>query len=160
MKEFPTAKMDNRTKVFTFIFVLLAILAVYLLYFYSDFEKEFIWIPIVFLIAAGVAAYLMSPKIFIVNNVIYIKSKFTSVRIPVKDVAGIKRFPEVGLNFRLFGVGGVFGYFGYFNGGDVWYVTNIYKKVKIKTGKKLYVISPENPEEFINEVNKIKQNLI
>ena len=156
MKEFPTASMDKWTKVYTFIFVGIAFFTVYLLYNHSDFEKKFIFIPLIFLILVLVIAYALIPKITIINGTLYIKNKFTVIRIPVKEIEGIKRFPEIGMNLRLFGVGGIFGHFGYFNGGDLWYVTNIYKKVKIKTPKKLYIISPENPEKLIEEINLIR----
>jgi hypothetical protein len=52
-------------------------------------------------------------------------------------------------------VGGLFGYFGYFNGKEVWYVTNTHKKVKIvlESGK-VYMISPENTDDFVQEVEQ------
>lgn len=160
MMEFPTASMDKWTKIYTLVFVMIALFTIYLLSFHSDFDRNFIWIPVVLLIAVFVIAYLMIPKISIVNNIVYIKNKFTIIRIPVKEMEGIKHFPEIGMNLRWFGIGGIFGHFGYFNGGDIWYVTNIYKKVKIKTPKKLYIVSPENPEKFIEEINRIRQKTL
>ena len=76
-----------------------------------------------------------------------------NIKIPFQDIQNIEACPNIGLNIRTLGVGGVFGHFGYYNGNDVWYVTNIHNKVKItmKSGK-IYMISPENPEEFIKIV--------
>ena len=77
-----------------------------------------------------------------------------NIKIPFGDINTIEKNPKIGLNIRTMGVGGVFGHFGIFNGNDVWYVTNIHNKSKnneTKTGK-IYMISPENPEEFIKIV--------
>lgn len=59
-------------------------------------------------------------------------------------------------NIRTFGVGGLFGYFGYFNGNDVWYVTNVDKKIQIKMKSgKTYMISPENTEDLLRQLELV-----
>ena len=95
----------------------------------------------------------MIPQLFLNDKTIVIKNNFVNIKIPFDDINTIEENPKIGLNIRTMGVGGLFGHFGYFNGNDVWYVTNIHNKVKIetKTGK-VYMISPENPEEFIKIV--------
>ena len=86
---------------------------------------------------------------------------FVNIKIPVENIEKIERFEKIGFNFRTFGVGGLFGYFGYFNSNDVWYVTNIKKKVKItmKSGK-IYMISPENPDDFLNTISQRSNSLV
>lgn len=95
----------------------------------------------------------MIPKIIANEEKIEVKNKFVDFYIPINSIEKIERIEKLGFNLRTFGIGGVFGHFGYFNGNDVWYVTNSYKKVKItmKSGK-IYMISPENPEEFIQNI--------
>ena len=78
-----------------------------------------------------------------------------SVKYVNKKIIEISKYEKIGFNFRTFGVGGLFGYFGYFNGNDVWYVTNIKKKIKISLTGKVYMISPENPECFLEETKKL-----
>lgn len=160
MKEFPTAAMDGLTKTITALFCLMVVASPFILNFMTDGEVPgtvTLLVPVL-LVAALVAAYLLKPKLLVGSGNIYIKNYFTAIRIPVSELEGIRRFEQVGLQIRLFGVGGVFGYFGYFNGTDLWYVTNIRKKVKIKSRKRLYVVSPEDPEKFIEEINSIRQN--
>ena len=96
---------------------------------------------------------MMIPQLFLNDKTIVIKNNFVNIKIPFDDINTIEENPKIGLNIRTMGVGGLFGHFGYFNGNDVWYVTNIHNKVKItmKSGK-IYMISPENPEEFIKKV--------
>ncbi len=161
MKEYPTASMDMQTKIITLIFGGICVVFPLLIFFFFNGEMPLYGKAIVsaILLSAVVSSYLMIPRISLGKGNIYIKNYFTTIKIPVKELVGIKRYERVGLNFRTFGVGGVFGYFGYFNGNDVWYVTNIHKKIKIQTPKKLYVISPENPDEFLKEVQKIREQL-
>ena len=102
---------------------------------------------------AFITSYMMIPQLFIDQKIIIVKNSFVNIKIPFQDIQHIEACPNIGLNIRTLGVGGVFGHFGYYNGNDVWYVTNVYHKVKIetKTGK-IYMISPENTEEFIKIV--------
>ncbi len=102
---------------------------------------------------AFITNYMMIPQLFLNDKTIVIKNNFVNIKIPFDDINTIEENPKIGLNIRTMGVGGLFGHFGYFNGNDVWYVTNINNKVKIemKSGK-IYMISPENPEEFIKKV--------
>jgi len=155
MKEFQTAKMDSMTKILSFIFGGICVGAIVMLLYFRKSGEPYMWITMVILSAALVSSYLMIPKIFLNDEIINIKNIFVNIKIPVADIHTIEKYERIGFNIRTFGVGGLFGYFGYFNGNDVWYVTNIRKKIRItmKSGK-IYMISPENPEEFISEIQK------
>ncbi|MBU4538014.1 MAG: PH domain-containing protein [Weeksellaceae bacterium] len=147
--------MDSLTKIFSFIFGGICVGAIIMLLFFRKSGEPFMWITIVILFAALVSSYLMIPRIFVNKEIISIKTTFVNIKIPVADIQTIEKYERIGFNIRTFGVGGLFGYFGYFNGNDVWYVTNIRKKVKISMkSRKIYMISPENPDEFINEIKK------
>lgn len=103
-------------------------------------------------------SYAFIPKkILITDSQILIKNLFGKVTINLDEMYSIAKVEKASFNLRTFGVGGLFGYFGYFNGKDVWYVTNIHKKIKItlKSGK-VYMISPENPDDFSNEIQTRK----
>ena len=84
---------------------------------------------------------------------IFIKNNFVNFKIKREEIAELDIITGKKFNIRTFGVGGLFGYFGYFNGNDVWYVTNLNKKIQItmKSGK-IYMISPENTENFLREL--------
>ena len=161
MKEFSTAKMDGRTKTTTIIVLLfLIVFPIASLFFIPP--KPAVSIPS-FILLYGVIfiSYGFIPKrIAVSDDQILIKNLFGSVIININEIETIDKIEKTGLNLRTFGVGGVFGYFGYFNGRDVWYVTNIHKRVKITVDSgKIYMISPENPADFENVISQRKEAL-
>jgi hypothetical protein len=158
MKTFPTAGMDRATLLYTLLFALICSATIILpLIFLEEEETGFLWIPAVVLVAAPTLSYLLIPKLAVGDGKVIIKNTFANISVPVVSITDVERYDKVGFNIRSFGVGGLFGYFGYFNGNDVWYVTNIKRKVKItvKTGK-VYMVSPENPDAFVAEILKMK----
>ena len=152
-----TASLDGWTRFYTIIYVIFT-MAILLFMARSNAPGVSILVLSIILLGAFLVSFLMVPKISVENKEITIKNTFTKISIPVQNIKIIKPNHRIGLNFRSFGVGGIFGFFGYFNWREVWYVTNIYKKVKIvmKTGK-VYMISVENPEEFVPEIKKLMQ---
>ncbi|QBO59129.1 PH domain-containing protein [Chryseobacterium salivictor] len=162
MKEFVTAKMDDRTKIFTLILlVLLPLLA--LSSFFMQPPKPVVSVVLtILLFSVIVISYGLVPKrIAISDDQILIRNLFGAVIININEIKTADKIEKTGLNLRTFGVGGLFGYFGYFNGRDVWYVTNIHKKVKmiLKSGK-IYMISPENPDNFLQEVHRRMSEMV
>lgn len=157
MKSFETARMDRATMIYTIIFGAFSAGAIAFLAYTATVEDQAVkWIVTALLLAAAISAYLMIPKLEITNQTIYIKNFFVTIKIPVADIAEIEKYERIGFNVRTFGVGGLFGYFGYFNGNDVWYVTNIKKKIKIKLKSgKVIMISPEDPAVFLTTVRSL-----
>lgn len=153
---FRTASMDTYTKVMTIVFIIFFSVVIFALV--TSGEKFVFW-PVCIMIGAIVSAYLMIPKIGLEQGNLKIKNTFVNIEIPVRSIKNVELITKTGFNIRTFGIGGLFGYFGYFNGNEVWYVTNIRKKVKIQTEKKTYLISPEEPLKFINEIEKLKNNI-
>lgn len=161
-KEFQTAKMDGTTKSITFILLIfLPILA--LSSYFIEPPKLLVSVSLTVLFMAVILiSYCFVPKrIAISEDQILIRNLFGAVIINIAEIKSIGKIEKRGFHLRTFGVGGLFGYFGYFNGKDVWYVTNTYKKIKIilLTGK-IYMVSPENPEDFIKEVEERKSELL
>ncbi len=153
--------MDGTTKTITIIVLLILILFPISSFFFEP-PKPFISITsFVLMYGAIFIAYGMVPKRIAVSiNQILVKNMFGSVLIDIAAIESFGKIQKIGLNLRTFGVGDLFGYFGYFNGGDVWYVTNTHKKVKIKLKSgKTYMISPENPDAFVEEVQKRKEEI-
>ena len=157
MKNF-TAKPDKWTKFYTYFFIVFSIALVCFIYL-AHVPKAVIIITLAILFLAFLVSYLMIPKILIEDKNIVIKNIFTSIILSPSEIKTIEKHPKISMNVRTFGVGGIFGFFGYFNWGEVWYVTNIYKKIKITTQKnKVYMISVENPSEFLEEINKLRES--
>lgn len=151
MKNF-TSKMDKKTGLMTTSFVVFAVAVPFVMYKLGAPRVSLFMVSLIMALAF-ITSYMMIPQLFLNDKTIVIKNNFVNIKIPFQDIQNIEACPNIGLNIRTLGVGGIFGHFGYYNGNDVWYVTNVYHKVKIetKTGK-VYMISPENPEEFIKIV--------
>ena len=155
MNIYKTAHMDSKTKTLTVLILLLLILVpVSQLLLFSDHT---VYLVVIFIILYGIIiiSYGMVPKkITVSDGQITVRTMFGSTAIPVNEIEEIARTASVN-NLRTFGVGGLFGYFGYFNGDDRWYVTNVHKKVKMKLRSgKVLVLSPEEPEIFIHDVQE------
>ena len=153
--------MDETTKMITIIVLLFLILFPISSFFFEP-PKPAISIVSFFLMYGVIfISYGFIPKrIAVSTDQILIKNLFGSVVINIKEIETLETLDKIGLNLRTAGVGGLFGYFGYFNGKDVWYVTNTKKKVKmILNSGKVYMISPENPDDFVKEVQKRKNEL-
>ena len=162
MKDFDTAKMDETTKLITIIVLLFLILFPISSFFFEPPKPLISITSFVLMYGAIFIAYGFIPKrIAISADQILIKNLYGSVLININDVETIGKIDKIGLNLRTFGVGGLFGYFGRFNGTDLWYVTNTHKKVKmiLKAGK-VYMISPENPDDFVKEIQQRKAEIL
>ena len=162
MKEFNTANMDGTTKTITIIASLFLILFPISSFFFEPPKPVISISSFVLMYGAVFIAYGFIPKrIAVSNDQILVKNLFGSVLININEIETIDKIEKTGLYLRTFGVGGLFGYFGYFNGGEIWYVTNPHKKVKmiLKSGK-TYLISPENPDDFVKEVLQRKSEIV
>ena len=157
MQEFKTAKMDGRTRLLTVILlILLPVLAISSFFFEPQKLAVSIFLSLLFIAVIFISYAFVPKRIALSAEQILIQNLYGTVVIHLNEIKSVERLEKVGFNFRTFGVGGLFGYFGYFNGRDVWYVTNIYKKIKITLHSgKIYMLSPENPELFIDEIRKI-----
>lgn len=161
VKEFSTAKMDNTTKIITVIVLFFLLLLPFSTFLPDQPQPVFLVTSFVLMYGAIFISYGFIPKrIAVSDDQILVKNLFGPVLINIDNIETIAKIEKLGLNLRTFGVGGLFGYFGYFNGKDVWYVTNTHKKVKmiLKSGK-VYIISPENPDDFVKEIEKRKSEL-
>ena len=162
MKEFTTSKMDGMTKTITIIVLLFLILFPISSFFFEPPKPIVSITSFVLMYGAIIIAYCFIPKRIAVSyDQILIKNLFGSVLINIDEIETLEKIEKTGLNLRTFGIGGLFGYFGRFNGGELWYVTNTHKKVKIilKSGK-VYIISPENPDDFVKEIQHRKDEMI
>ncbi|KIA90466.1 PH domain-containing protein [Kaistella jeonii] len=160
MKEFQTAKMDGRTRTMTIILVLFLLLFPFISFFFEPRRTVISIFSLVIMYGVILISYGFVPKkITITESQILIKNLYGKIRINLNEIYSISKVKKTGFNLRTFGVGGLFGYFGYFNGKDIWYVTNIHKKIKItlKSGK-VYMLSPENPDDFSNEIQTRKSS--
>ncbi len=150
--------MDGKTKTITIILIIFLIFFPISSFFFQPPKPTISILSIIIMYGGIIVAYGFIPKrIALSEDQILIKNLYGSILIDINNVTEVQAFRNRSLNFRTFGVGGLFGYFGLFNGTDTWYVTNTQKQVKITLNKgKNYMISPENPDEFISSLLKLR----
>lgn len=156
MKTFNSAKTDRLTKLTTVLFLLLLSGIAAAAWYDQEINSTFFILILLGGFALASVGYFMIPTLSVSENKLYIKNRLGTTAITAKEIKGAKRYPDISLHFRLFGIAGVFGHFGIFDAGDRWFVTNIYKKVKIQTSQGRYIVSPENPEEFLREIQALR----
>lgn len=155
MIEFKTARMDKKTKLLTIIFVVFFLIFPVFTFFLKPINTAVSIFILILLYGIIFLAFANKPqKIILTPDNLQIKTILNKEKINFNTVNKVEKYLKIKFNIRTFGIGGLFGYFGYFNGNDIWYVTNINKKVKItlKNGQ-IYMISPENPDEFLSQIN-------
>lgn len=113
----------------------------------------------ILLLLAVIVLYIFTPRSYkISNGKIYIKRIIG--KVVIQDIKLAEVVEEIGLGMRLFGSAGAGGYFGKFEllsrGVATLYCTRLDRVGFIKTEKKVYLISPDEPEMFIKA---LKENL-
>lgn len=118
------------------------------------------WIWIV-LIVMGIT-FLFAPLRYAINTSDVEIGRFINTKhISTNDITGVARVPsgELGAGLRVFGSGGFMGYLGIFWYSSAGWVrahcTDRSKLVMITTAKRKYLISPDEPDDFIENVNRI-----
>ena len=160
---FKAKELDLFNKISTPISVIITLGSPFYLWGFFPYEFIYIIMSVVFILIFYLSlffSYAYSPKGFSIENrkVIIHKriSRFNS-EIDLKEIDDVGLESQPFLTFRTFGVSGVWGYFGYFNGDDLWYITQLKNNVVLKKKLRKIIISPENPEEFISILKKLKE---
>lgn len=148
--------MDTAHRVTTILIVLLLGLLIFKAFHIPDLRA---WAPSLVIALVIVIAWQMRPSAYQVSDegITIVRGwPFKSVMIPTGQIHNIRQVTIHWTTIR-YGVGGLFS-----TGGWLWNrelgrffaaYTNRHKLVLIENGGK-YVISPENPEEFIADLGK------
>ncbi len=115
----------------------------------------------VLLIAVLVFSFGFSPRGFSLDDKgIIVHRPFKNAHIAfdkIQSATKIAKVPPKGL-IRTLGNGGLFGYYGDFRNdefGDMdWYLTKRQNVILIRTDKTKILISPNNPDTFLSELNQ------
>ena len=149
--------------------LLLSIVLVFLVVFIfklikDNFEKEDIMLPIFVLVILAILNYSYGERILgydvTTEGVKIVKGNNTEL-IRKDRIIEVKLIDKSDLKFsvRTFGVGGVFSYSGTFSnkklGSMTWYLTRKDSLVMLVTKMDKIVLSPDNCQEFYNEVKKM-----
>jgi len=120
------------------------------------------WIWVVIIVLGG--CYFFMPTSYAVDNeAIEINRPINTILIPVNEVLSAERISvsDLGFGFRI-GSGGFMGYLGLFRYPSIGWVrmhcTDRSRMVLIKRERKQYIISPDEPDAFVDDVNALILN--
>lgn len=162
------AKLSIQSKLFTLLLNFAITFICYILLFRDDLLKntnqppEIVKFFVIFiLVVIFILAYIYHPTKYIVTNKYFgIKKPFHLTKFSLNSIKFIKEIDrnELAVRSRIFASGGLWGYFGIFysnNFGKVkMNVSNYDNLVLIVTKSSgIIIISPENPTEFVNQLN-------
>jgi hypothetical protein len=148
---YPTAKMDTvHTLVTVFVFLLVAL--------FLNLHQRPMWGAVALVALVIAISWQMRPARYEVSDesVRIVRAwPFKSIAIPKAEIKDVRPVTLTWKTIRSFGVGGLFGTGGWFwnkeLGNFLVAMTNGHKLVLISNGGK-FVISPENPDEFIRDL--------
>ena len=178
MNKYYKAEMDKllrlSTRVVTVIFITVQLALVF--GFYKalhapaacppPFGNRFLVLWLVFSTAlVALTAYVtraMAPKGYALNDVeLLIDRDMKPIRIPLSSILGVSA-AEDGLlrrSLRLMGTSGYYGYYGLFWNRKLGkyraYVTRTKNLLALKTEKGIYVLSPDDPEDFTASITRL-----
>ncbi|MBA5793748.1 hypothetical protein H1R17_12325 [Flavobacterium sp. xlx-214] len=165
------ASLGTSIKVTTIIIVVLLVSIILLLFFLfiisllsNKFENKDVMMPILAFGIFGVLLYTFNQRIKGYNvsteGIKVIKRKGSDF-IKKETIVELKpiTYKDIRFSIRTFGIGGVFSMSGSFTNnkfGDMtWYITRKDSLLMIITQKEKFVISPDAPQDFIKEVEKL-----
>ena len=156
MKQY-LAKLDTLAKMLTAGVLLLLAFEVYHIG-RKGLAEPWIWVV---LIALGLT-FLFTPSWYAVNTAGIEINRFLNTKlIPIDEIIKVTRVHsgELGGGLRVFGSGGFMGYLGIFWYSSAGWVrahcTDRSKLVMITTNKRKYLVSPNEPEDFIENANRM-----
>lgn len=124
----------------------------------SQWHVTYLTSAIVILLCIVVAYALQIDHIALTDTELTIKRKIGKTVISRSDIIDVKRKESARRDMRVFGIRGLFGHIGIFNNRYMQqytlYAKDGNKLVAITTQAKTYVVSCDEPEEFLKEVKK------
>lgn len=155
------ASLDGVAKTFSTVFTLLLLgVVLWQVYLYIDSPQLNSIIASTILLAILFVPYYHHPiRYFIDSKHVIIQRPFKSARINKRKIesARILQPQEMKDTLRSFGVAGLYGYFGRFSnrnlGSMLWYATQRQNYVLIQTQDKNYILTPDNPQEFVRQLS-------
>lgn len=163
MRTYNVAPMDLAARIGTVFFHVLMVTVITVIAVRPD-GRPMLW-GFAFLAIGSWYCLEIAPKRYDVTDeamVIVRGRSFSKISIPLNDIREVRRVKlSPWSTIRTFGVGGVFSYSGRFRARNVgkFYgaITDLSRTVLIEAGKK-YVISPEDPAQFVEEIQGIHRN--
>ncbi|PUZ27251.1 PH domain-containing protein [Chitinophaga costaii] len=150
---------DPVVKILTNIIILLA-LGLLGLQTFARFAGAGGWLSLGILVLAIFVSWGLHPQYYFVSDrSIIIQRPFRNIRIPLHTVIHVRPIVggELGVNYRRFGIGGLFGYMGSYKSSRIgryqMWATNRDSLVVIETEKYKYIVSPDLPLHFTNDIN-------
>ncbi|MBO8181628.1 MAG: hypothetical protein H0Z28_02405 [Archaeoglobus sp.] len=124
----------------------------------APFRDFFVIIAVTLPLSVIIAVvYAFSPKeVILKKDKIAIRKALGEVNIPYFKIKDVSYFGKLRWKtIRLFGSGGLFGWFGLFHVpeiGEVWVYARRNKDMVLIKADKNYLLAPENPENFMENL--------
>ncbi len=155
------ASLDGIAKAFSTVFTLLLVaIIVWQVYHFIQAPQLNAVIASAFLLAILLVPFYHHPiKYSISANQVIVKRPFRSVYIHRGDILSVSVLNEHDMKdtLRSFGIAGLYGYFGRYSnlkiGSMHWYATQLRNYVLIQTQDKNYILTPDNPQEFVRQLS-------
>lgn len=159
-----SANLDSLSKIITNAFIIVT-LVIFFLHVTSITNTSTDTTALLFvLFPAIIITWGISPQYYLVtDSAVVIKRPLGNINLPVEKIDGITTVDrkDLGMSLRLLGSGGLFGYLGLFTstviGKHQRWCTNKENLVLIECKGKKILISPSDPLEFVQNVNR-RQN--
>jgi len=157
--DFKMAPWDRLTRVFTpGAFILVGVISYDLLF----RNESGVWFTLAILSPVWIMfglTYLFAPRGFRVSpEGVIIRRPIGPIVIPYADIGAVEVVEQVKPGLRLFGSGGLFGWIGLFairgGGSAKVYATRWDRMVRVKTRQEIYLLSPADPEAFLEAVRQ------
>ncbi|WP_313384319.1 PH domain-containing protein [Chishuiella sp.] len=105
-----------------------------------------------------ISCYLVSLSVIKVDqNNIYLVTKIKTFTIPINEIESVSKKSQQNI-FPIFGWRWIFGLIGYTMDGYYCNIKDTKKLIGIQLANKKYLISCDQPEEFIHLINTIKND--
>lgn len=114
------------------------------------------------IICTAYIAWAMAPKGYALSDLgLLIDRRMRPINIPLNEITEVRQLEKgrLGKSLRLMGTSGFYGHYGLFWSRELGkfraYVTRSEDLAAVRTEKTLFVLSPENPEEFVQVLGKL-----
>lgn len=148
------ARLDMVAKLITYSTLFFVGVISWLSWIDNPFIIFFVWVlvGVLFFVPRGYS---------ITEQNILIKRLLSDITIAGSDIQSMEEVEKPDIGLRVWGSGGFFGYLGIFMLGDSYarlYCTRLKNIVLIKTSKRNYLISPDDPREFLAKWRSGQEN--
>lgn len=133
----------------------------------STLPARLVWLlpaSVVVILLTACIARAMAPRGYAVNDVeLVIDRALRPIKIPLREIKKVKLLEDglLGRSARLLGTSGFYGHYGLFWNSKLGrfraYATRLNRLAAVRTQITLFVLSPEDPEDFVKTLGGLRR---